>query len=235
MNKLDVIVSLTTYKGRIYNRKFLHCLYFLLTQNTTFNYKVVLVLSEEEFTNKEKDLPEDLTFLNENCENFEILWTYKNTKALKKYNPTNKAYPDIPIICLGDDTIYSRDLVQRVYSDYLVKNKHDKVCLCACSNKAGQVTVPWRIRIFPPNCMLYIDEKYFAKFFHENDDLFYGVRLWLAHTNVETMKSWHNLWVGSHFGQEQTLNQIYSKYDQSVIVKEFFKACPQLLIDYAST
>lgn len=231
---IDVIVSLTTYKGRIYNRKFLHCLYFLLTQNTTYNYKVVLVLSEEEFTNKEKDLPEDLVLLSETCKNFEILWTYKNTKALKKYNPTNKAYPNTPIICLGDDTIYSRNLVQQVYTDYLKYNKHNKVCLCACINRAGEVIVPWRIRIFPPNSMLYIDEKYFANFFHENDDLFYGVRLWLAHTPVETIASWGNLWEGAYYGQEQTLNQVYKKFEQPKIVKEFFKACPQLLLDYVS-
>ena len=77
---IDVIVALTTWKGRIYNKDFLKVLYRLCKEQITdFKYKVVLSLSEEEFPNKEADLPDDLLLFTE-LENFEILWSYKTQK-----------------------------------------------------------------------------------------------------------------------------------------------------------
>lgn len=64
---------------------FSRVLYRLVNEQiTNFKYKVVLSLSEEEFPNKENDLPEFVNLFAES-DNFEILWSYKNTKALKNY------------------------------------------------------------------------------------------------------------------------------------------------------
>ena len=116
---IDVIVALTTWKGRIYNKDFLKVLYRLCKEQITdFKYKVVLSLSEEEFPNKEADLPDDLLTFTE-FENFEILWSYKNTKALKNYFPVKRKYKDTPIIVIGDDTLYSKNLVQRVMEEHI--------------------------------------------------------------------------------------------------------------------
>src|SRR5574344_471009 len=116
---IDVIVALTTWKGRIYNKDFLRVLYRLCKEQITdFKYKVVLSLSEEEFPNKEADLSDDLLLFAE-LENFEILWSYKNTKALKNYFPVKQKYKDLPIIVIGDDTLYSKNLVQRVMEEHI--------------------------------------------------------------------------------------------------------------------
>ena len=67
----DIILSFTSWKGRIYDTSFLFVLLSMLKQKTSFKYKVVLVLSTDEFRNKEKDLPPRLVELNELCD-----WSY---------------------------------------------------------------------------------------------------------------------------------------------------------------
>ena len=54
MKDCKIIVALTTYKGRIYNPKFPVCLRSIINQKTKIPFKVVLVLSTEEFKNKTK-------------------------------------------------------------------------------------------------------------------------------------------------------------------------------------
>jgi hypothetical protein len=228
----DVVVSLTSYKGRIYNKRFIDVLEQLVTQVTQYHYKTVLVLSYDEFANKEKDLPTEVLDLKSN-NNFEILWTKENTKALKKYNPTSKKYKDIPIICLGDDTIYSRCLVELVYGMYLEHNKgrFKPDCICAQMSTVDKICVPWRIRIFPPNCMIDIPEELFKEF-HEHDDLFYGLRLYLNSTKVVNFPILRHLVLqGGYFGQEKTLNQVYHSFDQAEIIKEFVDNHPEYKIE----
>lgn len=80
--QLDIIVSLTTWKRRISGGTLPRVLFRLLEQqDTSINYKVVLVLSEEEF-GKDYKLPETISIWLNNPK-FEILWTYENTRALK--------------------------------------------------------------------------------------------------------------------------------------------------------
>ena len=116
---MDCIVSLTTWKGRINEPTLPRMIFKLLTQQTEYNYKVVLVLSEEEF-GKDYILPEELSLLQKHP-NFEILWTYKNTKALKKLDPTMEKYPDLPIITLDDDDLCTTYTVQTMM-DFHKKN-----------------------------------------------------------------------------------------------------------------
>ena len=223
-SKPDVIVSLTTWRGRIFNENFPFNLYSLLTQKTTYNYRVVLVLSEEEF-GKDFVLPKAVSMYKTLMPHFEILWTFRNTKALKNYNPTSLKYPDIPIIVLGDDTIYRNHLVETVYRDYLKSDK--KSCLAAnVSSFPSGLKVPWRIRLFPPRCMKWLNEDYFVEYFHDNNDLFYGVRLLLNGTNVVRM-NWNNLWFhNSAFGQEARLLD-YHKYNDDDVFGEFISAHPE--------
>lgn len=79
----SVVVSLTSWRGRIYSDIVQLVLFSLLRQKTKYRYKVVLVLSEEEFPRKEAELPENIVKLAEKVEHMEILWTYRNTRALK--------------------------------------------------------------------------------------------------------------------------------------------------------
>lgn len=71
MQKYDMILSLTSWKGRIYDPSFLVVLLSMLKQNTTAKYKVVLVLSEDEFPNKEVELPQKLVELDTVCDYFD--------------------------------------------------------------------------------------------------------------------------------------------------------------------
>lgn len=77
---VDVIVALTTWRGRIYEKEFSRVLYRLVNEQITdFKYKVVLSLSEEEFHNKENDLPEFVNLFAKS-DNFEVLWSYKTLR-----------------------------------------------------------------------------------------------------------------------------------------------------------
>ena len=71
------IISLTSWKKRI--NEVSKTLYSLIQNCPGFH--IVLVLSEEEFPLKEKELPENLTlFIDNNL--IEIIWVYKNYKVL---------------------------------------------------------------------------------------------------------------------------------------------------------
>lgn len=208
MKNYKVIVALTTYKGRIYNPKFPLCLFSIINQKTNIPFKVSLVLSTDEFTNK-NEIPSEILAMDELLDNFEILYTERNTKALKKYNPVELKYPDLPIISIGDDTIYASNLVETCYKEYL-NNK--TVCHAARVGRHGAIRVPWRIRLFPPKCMSWIDEDLFDKYFMSHDDLFYGLRLTLHGTPVVKHPEWENLIVkAGYYGQEITLGNEYRK------------------------
>ena len=60
MENLDCVVSLTSWKGRIYHPDVPKVIYSIIRQKTQYKFKVVLVLSEDEFKNKEQDLPDSI-------------------------------------------------------------------------------------------------------------------------------------------------------------------------------
>ena len=122
-DKYQIIVSLTSWKDRINELTLPKVLFRLFRQETNIQYKVVMVLSEEEFPLKEKELPKELVLFNKTIDNFEILWTYKNTKALKKLNPTIDKYPNLPIITLDDDMLIEKNIIDIFYKEYLINPK----------------------------------------------------------------------------------------------------------------
>lgn len=163
---VNVIVALTTWKGRIYHDNFPLNLWSLLNQKTKYKYKVVLTLSEEEFGVNYQP-PDTITKLTAKWNHFEILFTGRNTKALKNYNPVNRKYPNTPIIVLGDDTIYDDALVETVYGTYLTSDQHTAFgAYVANSSPKYGILSPFRIRIFPPHAMYDLDEYYFDKYFY---------------------------------------------------------------------
>lgn len=111
------IISLTSWKARICTVG--KTLYSLLKMCPGFH--IVLVLSEEEFPEKEKELPEELMLFVDN-DLIEILWVYKNYKAFKKVIFTMDKYRDVPVISADDDCIYLRNYAQDFY-DVWEKNK----------------------------------------------------------------------------------------------------------------
>ena len=172
MMNYDIILSFTSWKGRIYDPSFLFVLLSMLTQKTTYKYKVILVLSTDEFKNKEKDLPPKIVELNELCDWFEILWTKENTKAYKKYFPTRRAYPSENICALDDDSPLHSDFVQRFCK--LLKENPGKMII-GTNHFQGNTSntircVRFGAACFRPDSLYDLDEQFGRTYFLDHDD-----------------------------------------------------------------
>lgn len=131
LNNKKAIVSLTSWKKRIGS---VHkTIYNLLSVCSDFH--IVLVLSEAEFPNKEKDLPTNLQLLINN-ELIELLWTPNNYLSYKKIIFTALKYPDFPIISADDDCIYKYDYATELYNAW---NSSEEKSLTFVSFYAGKL------------------------------------------------------------------------------------------------
>lgn len=214
---LDCVVSLTTWKGRINDIAIAKIIFRLLEEQTTdYNYKVVLVLSKEEF-GEDYVLPEHIELLLYHPK-FELLWTYDNTKALKKLDPTMEKYPDIPIITMDDDELVSTDCIQKIMDEHY-EFPNDIL--------GGEVGVchgiyrPWLIRLFPPHSLKAIPTEYFKTYFNcMQDDEWNGLRAKLNNTKIRKLKS--NV-VINIFCADQThaFNKEYNNFDFEHALNKF--------------
>lgn len=96
-----IIISMTSYPARI---KFVGKVWFTILKQIKPEYDChcVLVLSEPEFKNKQKDLPNDLNILI-NSKQIELIWTKTNILSHKKLMPVLEKYPDDSILVVDDD------------------------------------------------------------------------------------------------------------------------------------
>lgn len=179
--KLDAIVSLTTWKGRINDENLPKIIVRLLTQKTDVNYKVVLVLSREEFGD-DYVLPSELRTLL-SSEKFEILWTYKNTKALKKLDPAMKKWPDLPIIVTDDDMLLAENAVAVIWREHL-KHPNDILATDVCTPFLRQWPRSAYFKLFPPHSLAELPDEWFEKYFGGLlDDDWNGIRAIVKGTN----------------------------------------------------
>ncbi len=108
-----IIVSLTSFPARMNS---IHtCLYSLLTQ-TLKPDKVILWLAEENFPNREKDIPERVLNLQKN--GLTIRWC-GDTRSYKKLIPALTEFSDEIIITADDDVIYSDQWAEKLYCSYV--------------------------------------------------------------------------------------------------------------------
>lgn len=180
----DVIVSLTSFKGRINDDTTKRVLLSLLHQRTNYNYRVALVLSEEEFL--DKSIPLYLQQMLEDYSHFEIIWTFKNTKPLKKLDPTMEKYPDLPIITLDDDDLASSDMVE------IVVNEHRKDPYKVLGSWVEQTVnfIKWvaAVRLWPPHCLYQFPlDDYYTYYDGILDDNFNAMRCAFKMTPVRGM------------------------------------------------
>jgi hypothetical protein len=75
---------------------------------------VVIQLAEEEFPNKEKDLPKNLLKLRQF--GLKIKWNKVNYKPYNKLIPTIKEYPNDIIVTVDDDIIYDKNMIKRLWN-----------------------------------------------------------------------------------------------------------------------
>ena len=133
MNK-KIIVSLTSWPKRINNVVIV--IESLLNQSIKPDI-IQINLSNEEFKNKEYDLPEELIKLIKNNSNIEIEWVDRNDGVFKKIIPTLKKHygEDYLLLSVDDDYIYRHDYIQ-IMVDGLKQYDSDSFCL-SFSNVVG--------------------------------------------------------------------------------------------------
>ena len=109
----QITVSLTSFPERIPTLHY--TIESLLTQSLKPD-NLILWLANEQFPNKEEDLPKSLLQL----KNFglSIKWC-EDIKSYKKLIPTLSEYPDDIIITFDDDIYYDEKTVENLYNAYL--------------------------------------------------------------------------------------------------------------------
>ncbi|MBR6412867.1 MAG: glycosyltransferase family 2 protein [Alphaproteobacteria bacterium] len=112
--KKDVIISLTTYPGRILY--VYDAVMSLLNQNLKVD-KVILYLGADKFPNKEADLP--MRLLDLVGDYFEIHWVEKDLRSYTKLIPALLEYPENIIVTGDDDILYPRNWLRKLLVSYL--------------------------------------------------------------------------------------------------------------------
>jgi glycosyltransferase involved in cell wall biosynthesis len=105
----NTIFSLTSYSARINT---VHITIESLLSQTVKPEKIILWLSDEEFPERENDLPDVLLFLKD--KGLTIGWC-NNIRSYKKLIPALKEYPGKIIITFDDDSIYHKDSAKTLY------------------------------------------------------------------------------------------------------------------------
>lgn len=149
-----IIVSLTSYPARM------NALYPTLC--TVFNQTlkpnaIILWLAEEQFPDKEKDLPDNILKLRDF--GLTIRWC-EDIKSYKKLIPTLMEYPDDIIITMDDDICYARDTIESLYESY--KKRPNDVHAHRC----GRVRIVNGRLQNTPMCYLYNKDFHQASYFN---------------------------------------------------------------------
>ncbi len=111
--KTKVIISLTSFPARINSVH--HTINTLLTQSFKPD-AVLLWLAQEEFPQKQKDLPQQLLDLQKY--GLSIKWCH-NIKSYKKLIFALKEFPKDIIVTADDDLYYAPDFLDILYKEYL--------------------------------------------------------------------------------------------------------------------
>ena len=122
-----IIVSMTSWPKRICNVAAV--VKSLLNQEVKPDI-IQINLSEDEFKNKELDLPEDFRNILSESENLEIEWVKGNDGVFKKIIPTLKKHygEDYLLLSVDDDWIYRKDYIKLMVG-FLKKYDADSFCL----------------------------------------------------------------------------------------------------------
>lgn len=225
----DLIISLTTWKQRIYGIDFKRVMFNLLTHKTGVNYKVVLVLSSDEFS--DSDVPEWLVELNNLDDKLEILWTKENTKAYKKYFPTRRKYPDENIMTVDDDSVLKpnalnklHELMERFPDRFICGSNHDQ----RAKRTVGQ-GVRFGFAIYRPTSMFPFDEIEGRIYFKDHDDEFNLLLTTLNGSKYVAVDAWEYLDINC-VQQESKLENVTSMQYGNLnrLWGSFFLAHPEL-------
>lgn len=117
---MQTIVTMTSWRGRI---QFVgRSIFRFFTTQTELPDIFYLWLAEEEFPNKEKDLPEDLLFV-ANFFKIKISWLKENEYNFKRWHVYPMHYEDL-VVSIDDDMIFDYNLIK------VAKTKmHERNCV----------------------------------------------------------------------------------------------------------
>lgn len=203
-----IIVSLTSFAQRLYDIHF--GIYSLLTQSVKPDM-VILWLGEDEFPNKDKDLPESLVQLKQNG------LTIKYCKDIRSYTklvPAMKEYPNDIIVTADDDIFYENNWLEILYKSYL-----DNPNFIHCHRANGITTSKKEINsdrkwtspskmnssgasfkhfltgvggvLYPPNCLYkdVLNEEIFMKCSPRHDDAWFWAMAVLNNTKINIVNN----------------------------------------------
>ena len=195
-NGEKAIISLTSWKARINTVS--KTIYSLIKQCPGFH--IVLVLSEEEFPQKEKELPEDL-MLFVNADLIEILWVYKNYKSFKKILFTMDKYRDVPVISADDDCYYVINYAEELYNEWL-KDKDYFITFYTPKDNNIPIT-GGALTLYPPyifnkNCIDILNKSELYLYTNQDDDFYAALRLKFNLTkikNIKKVKSYKEIYI----------------------------------------
>lgn len=184
----DCVISLTTWRGRINHPDVPKVLFSIFRQKTQYKFKVVLVLSEEEFPEKDAAIPSEIKMFVDNGL-LEIIWTVDNLKAYKKLYPTMKKYPNVPIMTTDDDIFLESTCVETFMNQH--KNTPNTILTeGGHSFMAHDEIVTGVFRLFPPNSLLDVDPSYFKICYNAcEDDAYLAVLAKLKGTHTRILNT----------------------------------------------
>ena len=122
----DIVVTMTSWKKRI---EYVSISILSSLKQTVKPRSIELNISEEEFPNKENDLPQDLIELIK-IYPININWVGSNVKSFKKLIPTLKKYwneKDLYVFTADDDVVYEYNMLEKFLA---ISEKLPEACVC---------------------------------------------------------------------------------------------------------
>ena len=249
----DIIVSLTSYPGRMYDIHY--SLYSLLTQ-TMKPKKVVLWLSEEEFPNKEADLGKNVLDLQKN--GLSIEWIKYNFKSFNKLIPVLKKYPNNIIITADDDIYYRPDSIEKLYDTYIssgckyiIANRCHKAevnldkfqpykkwekCIVSTEPSFSNFLTGVGMVLYPPNSLYkdVLNEEDFMELAPDADDVWFWAMALLKGTKIRIPNEPNNYLLYTNPYRELSLNTdttlwASNKFANDLFLDNISKKYPQIM------
>lgn len=214
-NGEKAIISLTTWRARIDTVGL--TLFNLIKQCPGFH--IVLVLSEEEFPQKEAELPDSvMAFVDQDL--IEILWVFKNYRSFKKVLFTMDKYKGLPVISADDDCIYGCNYANKLYDFWQLNYKRNYIYYCSPGEGSG-----WGY-LFPPNIFKSIGIQQLENVYtiSPNDDLFYVTLANKMHIprvciNLKSIIACHDTIEPINIGKEYAINPHKRREDTKLFNK----------------
>lgn len=248
----ELIVSLTSYPARI---NYVSTTINTLLRQTVKPDRIVLWLANDEFKNKEADLPDNLIKLKDL--GLEIRWC-KNLYSYKKIVPALQEFPNDIIVTADDDLYYDVDWLESLYNEYLknpsniyvrraVRMKISDGKIADAYKRDEAVKVNYKKAsysnqlmggsgcLFPPHCLHsdVFDEEKIMSIIPTHDDIYLWVMAILNNTKIQVVTGFDEEMLAVEDTIESGLCKINNKSGRGMTPRDAFdrisSAYPQII------